>query len=347
MHDQPARQQGEGEGEGGACKNSGDDVVAIVSGTAHLSDAVVRIDEQLTGAGVELENVELGLIDDGLFERFDVDEDFSFDPLLEFPRLPNKDGLAGMRETGHGNSMSTTTMTPPPKNVDSFMSLLHHTLNNTMDTDLANHTDFQMFDYGYSHGKELQLPIFSPEYWESATTAMPNPSLSISPVISSSNIDRPHHFSRTEVQTSLQKAHATLIIDMIRPYPRMMMRREAFPPFVHAYAPSEDGQEKLPAPLINCMGIAQLFAVCNDDTRPFLWNTIRRGFRDRFSTFEKCEAFAALQACLIYLIMRAVDGAPQEVADDWDMIVIYDVCASLLLCTFQHKQRHPLRRFKY
>jgi hypothetical protein len=332
VYEQPARQQRKG--EGGTYKDLGHDVVPIVSGTAPLSEIVVRVNEPSTGAELEMENVDFGLMNDPLSELFDVDENLAFDPFLEFARLPNIDGLASIRANGYGNSRTTTRMPPSSQKVDSFMSLLNHTFNNTTNSSLTNHADFQLFDHGFNNGKELQLPIFSAEYWESPTTVMPHPSLSLSPAIFSSNIDRPRHFSRTEVQTSLQKAHATLIIDMIRPYHRMMMRRETFPPFVHAYAPSEDGQDRLPAQLTNCMGIAQLFAVCNDDTRTFLWNTIRkemRGFRDRFSMFEKCEAFAALQACLIYLIMRAVDGVPQNLEDDWDMILIYDVCAPPVL----------------
>ncbi|KAE9365144.1 hypothetical protein N431DRAFT_353379, partial [Stipitochalara longipes BDJ] len=123
----------------------------------------------------------------------------------------------------------------------------------------------------------------------------------------------------------------TMIIDMIHAYPRMMMRRETFPPFIHACSPAGEGSDernKLPENLTNCMGITQLFAVCNDDTRLFVWGTIwaeLRRLRNRASTFDKYDALSALQASLLYLIMRALDDSPQRANHDYEMLEIYQV----------------------
>jgi len=135
----------------------------------------------------------------------------------------------------------------------------------------------------------------------------------------------------------MQQNYATMIIDMISAYPRMMTRRETLPPFIHAYSPAgdtEDDQNSLPEHLSNCMGIAQLFAVRNDDTNSFVWATIRaeiRGLKNHMRTFNKYDAMSALQASLVYIIIRAVDGAPQEAKDDYEMLSIHEAGFTLSL----------------
>jgi hypothetical protein len=66
------------------------------------------------------------------------------------------------------------------------------------------------------------------------------------------------------------KFAASLLSQAISAFPQMMLRRQTFPPFIHAHwhLPS------LPETLANCMSIAQLFATRTTETRPFLWRTI-------------------------------------------------------------------------
>lgn len=66
------------------------------------------------------------------------------------------------------------------------------------------------------------------------------------------------------------KFAASLLSQAISAFPQMMLRRQTFPPFIHAHwhLPS------LPETLANCMSIAQLFATRTAETRPFLWRTI-------------------------------------------------------------------------
>ncbi|KUJ11709.1 uncharacterized protein LY89DRAFT_594761 [Mollisia scopiformis] len=140
-------------------------------------------------------------------------------------------------------------------------------------------------------------------------------------------------FTKNYVESAIQQTCATMIIEMIFAYPRMMTRRETLPPFMHAFSPADDtdnAQNKLPGHLVNCMAIAQLFAVRTADTQSFVGTTIQaeiRGFRSRLSTFNAYDSMSALQACLLYLVIRAVEDAPQEAKDDIEMLLIYDnVC---------------------
>jgi hypothetical protein len=66
-------------------------------------------------------------------------------------------------------------------------------------------------------------------------------------------------------------------MQMLRAFPQMMLRRETLPPFIHGhwYRPMSATESALPEPLVNCMGVAQVFASHNPDTRPFLWRMIQ------------------------------------------------------------------------
>jgi hypothetical protein len=230
-----------------------------------------------------------------------------------------------------GNIFSTTTtaaVTTPAED-DRFMTLFNDTFKNPTTNSIVADIPFHPDAYDYNcRGKELQLPRFSlalpPTSIATATSRIsPSPSL---------KIDISDHFTKNNVKTGIQKTYATMIIDMIYAYPRMMIRRETLPSFMHTYSSvvdTEDDQNRLPEHLTNCMGIAQLFAVRSDDTRSFVWATIRaeiRGFRNRLRTFNKYNALSALQASLLYLIIRAVDDAPQETKDDYEILSIYDIC---------------------
>ncbi|KZL86511.1 hypothetical protein CI238_05857 [Colletotrichum incanum] len=120
---------------------------------------------------------------------------------------------------------------------------------------------------------------------------------------------------------------ANLIRRALRSYPQMMIRRSSFPPFIHPY----QDKSHLPEPLANCMSIAVLFASRNRDTRPFLWKTIRdeqeRNLRE-MNNFTPHEVFAALQAEVIYIIMRVVDGGgPSTENWDYNMAMLFSYAA--------------------
>ncbi|KAH8201680.1 hypothetical protein TruAng_004118 [Truncatella angustata] len=69
---------------------------------------------------------------------------------------------------------------------------------------------------------------------------------------------------------------SNIVMQMLRAFPQMMLRRETLPSFIHGhwFRLQSDTEPALPKPLVNCMGIAQMFASHNPDTRPFLWRTI-------------------------------------------------------------------------
>lgn len=157
------------------------------------------------------------------------------------------------------------------------------------------------------------------------------------------------HFSQKQIITPAQQLFTSMLIDMIRAYPLMMTRRETFPPFVHPHCYLYEGCNTFPRVLTNCMGIAQLFVSRTNDTRPFLWTTILAEVRDMLSkvpifepyqlgvapanirpqqlgSMNKFELFSALQASLLYLIMRAIDTGSQQSAQDFELVRAHEVC---------------------
>lgn len=87
--------------------------------------------------------------------------------------------------------------------------------------------------------------------------------------------------------------HCTrLIIQGLRGYPMMMLRRETLPPFIHPHW-HRHNMPALPDPLSSCMSVAHLYAFRSEETRPFLWRTMQ----------AEDERFLA-QVCTIFLFCR-------------------------------------------
>ncbi|KIW48328.1 hypothetical protein, variant [Exophiala oligosperma] len=105
--------------------------------------------------------------------------------------------------------------------------------------------------------------------------------------------------------SSVSQTHASRVVRMLRSFPRMMLRRETFPPFIHTH----QGHD-LPEPIANCMSIAQIFCSRNTVNGAFVWRTIRAE-QDRLvremHRFSAKDLLAALQAYFVYMIMRAED----------------------------------------
>ncbi|RDW85910.1 hypothetical protein BP5796_04235 [Coleophoma crateriformis] len=74
--------------------------------------------------------------------------------------------------------------------------------------------------------------------------------------------------------------NADLVIQSLRSFPTMMLRKETFPWFIHPHSHRlSPAGAALPEALSTCMSIAQMFALRTPETRPFLWSTIRAEFR--------------------------------------------------------------------
>ncbi|KAF4635519.1 hypothetical protein G7Y89_g2575 [Cudoniella acicularis] len=95
--------------------------------------------------------------------------------------------------------------------------------------------------------------------------------------LSSSEVIHPNPLLLASLRMSNPAAQnsATLVMQYFRSTPQMMLRRDNFPPFIHAHWSHEVIQEtNLPISLANCMNIAQLFTFRTSETSEFLRRTI-------------------------------------------------------------------------
>lgn len=89
------------------------------------------------------------------------------------------------------------------------------------------------------------------------------------------------HAISTPLHRPLAQHNADLIIQSVRAFPTMMLRRETLPWYIHKQSEllSELGQNALPEALSTCMSIAQMYALRTPDTKAFLWRSIRAEYQ--------------------------------------------------------------------
>jgi hypothetical protein len=69
------------------------------------------------------------------------------------------------------------------------------------------------------------------------------------------------------------RQNTRLVMEAVRAYPLMMLRRETFPPFIHPHWHNTHAPT-LPEPLGHCMSIAHMYALRSEETKPFLWQAM-------------------------------------------------------------------------
>ncbi|KAL7925640.1 hypothetical protein ACQKWADRAFT_282592 [Trichoderma austrokoningii] len=220
--------------------------------------------------------------------------------IYEGPIQPPSTGVSSRLQQQNVNEA------PAPSHDESFVS---GTLSSTYTTNPYNtsfsSSDMQQSrnerDASYSYTERTPFPHDN-NSWQTALN-----------FISSSQNEHDEVQSRasTELMLACQvftksKFAAGILSQAISAFPQMMLRRQTFPPFIHAHwhLPS------LPETLASCMSIAQLFATRTPETRPFLWRTIGieiKRLRDEVESASILDLQNALQAVILFLIMAIVD----------------------------------------
>ena len=95
------------------------------------------------------------------------------------------------------------------------------------------------------------------------------------------NSNSNHPATASQIQQARAQLSADVIIQSLRAFPTMMLRRETLPWFIHAQSQllSKAATPALPEAMSTCMGIAQMFASKTRESEPFLWRTIRSEYR--------------------------------------------------------------------
>ncbi|EFX02022.1 c6 zinc finger domain containing protein [Grosmannia clavigera kw1407] len=190
---------------------------------------------------------------------------------------------------------------------------------------LLSHTQSRSIDSHYDNlgGNSLAMPSMHPNSLYSPSKTQTRLPLSL-PLQ-----QFPDCLTRLPSTDPVHRYGTRLMVQVLRSYPAMMLRRETFPPFIHAR--NGRGTQTLPAPLANCMGIAQLFAGRSPETRSFLWHSIRcesqHAMNNAYS-MSKEDLLASVQVQMIFLIMRVVDEAIDPPELNYELLWIFK-----LLCT--------------
>lgn len=131
---------------------------------------------------------------------------------------------------------------------------------------------------------------------------------------------------RSFMSQPLQPA-ASIIMNSLRAYPRTMMRRQAVPPFVHPTALVET-EELYGEPLANCASLMVMAGAGGYNSRKLFWRNVqwecerfvhevciawllhvtRRLTDSKGSVMNGWQLLSALQATLMYLLMRLDEG---------------------------------------
>ncbi|KIW67837.1 hypothetical protein PV04_07061 [Phialophora macrospora] len=137
------------------------------------------------------------------------------------------------------------------------------------------------------------------------------------------------------IECSQAQRSADLIVQSLRAFPTMMLRRETLPWFIHPQSQlmSKSGSgaaAALPDAISTCMGIAQIFIARTPETKPFLWRIIRGEYRrllNEMHNMSKFDALLATQACMIYLVMCIIDYSSENERHGQELLrALYDLC---------------------
>ncbi|KAJ5765397.1 hypothetical protein N7520_004956 [Penicillium odoratum] len=239
--------------------------------------------------------------------------------------------------------METRTPTSVSTNLDdgntvSLMANLDQLADNMIWDGQSNSTDFLLMDSSLAVPRTTQAsaPIvantpdftFGLQSWgmdpPELLTALSAPP-KVSPLADAGFL------TRLPIDDPIAQRHATHLIQILRAFPQMMIRRAVFPPFIHPNWHRGDEPEvrkTLPEPIGNCMSIAQMFASRTPDTRAFVWNAIRteqRRLMDQSESFGPDDLLASIQCYIIYIIMRVVDDAAYHSERDLNMLLTFAV----------------------
>ncbi|KAK9244232.1 hypothetical protein V1506DRAFT_542101 [Lipomyces tetrasporus] len=181
-------------------------------------------------------------------------------------------------------------------------------------------------------GEDAQAPPAMAELGVEMTSSYKTDFLStiaLPPIVSS--LDTAGLLAPLPMNSVTAQSNANYIIQMLRPFPQLMVQKSTFPPFIHpSYCKrgSNNASPILQTPLANCMSIAQMFTPRTAETKPFVWKTIRmeqRRLLDKMETFDAEELLAAIQVYIIYLIMCIVDDTLRHSEQDLHTLLSFQL----------------------
>ncbi|KAK4241528.1 hypothetical protein C8A03DRAFT_41018 [Achaetomium macrosporum] len=178
-----------------------------------------------------------------------------------------------------------------------------------------------------------------------AVTSLPSrmPPFSLSALLSyrapSTMLER-REFTPSDSELNLT---STLAMRILRSYPFMLPDKAQVPPFIHPkYRDLVDGDttSMRPHPLDSAMRLSKMLLEYRRSDRSFVWRLIsmeQERLLYEHQKFGKWELLASLQAAVLYLLMRIVEGRQEYTNFDTQLLVTINA-----LCKFLTAQHGPV-----
>lgn len=139
-----------------------------------------------------------------------------------------------------------------------------------------NHYDTEVIDFR-TGGLDIQSFLATDLSWSKQNEYQEGNSYALTRTTSPPEHNNGEHLSPIPKSDLFSKSTAKVVMQMLCAFPQMMLRRGTLPPFIHGhwYHGPSSTEPALPQPLLNCMGIAQIFVSRSLETKSFLWRTIQ------------------------------------------------------------------------
>ncbi|KAH8778951.1 hypothetical protein BGZ57DRAFT_761172 [Hyaloscypha finlandica] len=119
---------------------------------------------------------------------------------------------------------------------------------------------------------------------------------------------------------------ANLILHTLKSYPLMMMRHNTLPPFLHPRVISSDVANDEMEPLTNCLSLVHMISSGFHGSRKLFWKNVQmecERLREERLKLNKWELLAAMQALLIYILIRLDEGETDH--NNYDSLLLATV----------------------
>ncbi|KAF2704664.1 hypothetical protein K504DRAFT_506642 [Pleomassaria siparia CBS 279.74] len=122
---------------------------------------------------------------------------------------------------------------------------------------------------------------------------------------------------------------ANLILYNLRSFPRMMLRHNSLPPFIHPHLMSSAFMEKHMEPLNNCISLVHMISSGIQGSRKLFWKSVGlecERLCAEHSTLTRWELLAAMQALAIYILIRMDEGEMEY--NNFDTLLLVTVAVT-------------------
>lgn len=143
--------------------------------------------------------------------------------------------------------------------------------------------DFADFLNQQTNDETVQYPLWESSSLDRHSIPSTDQTLQLQQAISSHNVSIPTPptytprslIQRPKMETGAQRI-TNLILHALKSYPRMMLRHNTLPPFIHSCVISSDVENNHMEPLNNCISLVHVISSGVQGSRKLFWRNVRQ-----------------------------------------------------------------------